>query len=981
MPTAILSLALLCAVGAEVETKAERETYLYVTSSPAGAEVLVDGQRVGTTPGLFPFKPGVRRVIVELEGHDEHGQDVTIRAGDIKRLTLRLKRRAAAGTANVKLGPGATHDAIVAWLKDPPEGWDFVELMTASHDVSSKGPQGEMAPKQASRVVLSGHGKRLEVGVFECVSREHIEQMRKSLLVTVLLSEQDGSLLTRAKLPTSDSLSCATFDKTLVTFSGDGVDPLFAARAARELGFEGKLQIPLWADLAKQRELRQQENVRLVVGKEKLTLEGRPTTWQQLPELLATIPNRLNTGLNIARTADDWDVDEWRILESRILAQCRIFGFKSSTFIGEYPLGSHGTRYVRLVIAGAQNMTVEGRKVQENSLVSELLSVPDRYRATLQFARASDAEDEMDGVAWMLTMAGLSEIATRLGYKDTAYIGDQPLGSTAPTEGGLIGVWSGHPSARVEEVHLPDADTPRAKNVLDLASGETFRFPEMGDPPDPRVVTRQGKGDLFFDDVLGCLRGAKAMRWDGERFVAFPPKKQLEDASGYELPALPCRLLITTAEKKQFDVIILSTTEHDGGIDLTYREADPAVVPIPVDPPGAAPVPPRLNEVFKLIERNYVVGIERPELAEAAIQGILEGLDEHSEYLDRAELTALREQLAQQLSGVGLAIRFDDEARELRVISPLHKMPAYRAGVRAGDTIVQIDGMPADKLPRGKELTTAVVLLRGKPGTSVTVGLKHAGFDEVEQVEIVREVIRMPAVLGDVRKPNGDWQFMLDEDRKIGYVRLSRFDLQATDQLKAALDELTSRGMKAFVLDLRNSPGGSLVQAVKVADLFVEDGVIVSVKDREGPGKKWSATKEGTLGKFPMAVLVNRDSAGAAEIVAACLQDHRRAVIVGERTYGKGTAHKILELKSGNGALKLPTALFLRPNGKNIHRFDGAEEMDVWGVLPDEQCEVVLSQEEYRQLMENRRQRDVYDPEKPANEFEDQQLQKAIERL
>jgi carboxyl-terminal processing protease len=200
--------------------------------------------------------------------------------------------------------------------------------------------------------------------------------------------------------------------------------------------------------------------------------------------------------------------------------------------------------------------------------------------------------------------------------------------------------------------------------------------------------------------------------------------------------------------------------------------------------------------------------------------------------------------------------------------------------------------------------------------------------------------------------------------------------------LKDAVEELQSKGMKAFVLDLRNNPGGRLSQAIQVADLFIEGGVIVSIKDREQPGRTWFAKREGTLAEFPMAVLVNRDTVAAAEIVAACLQDHERAIIVGERTYGKGTAHRLLELKGNAGALKLPTALFHRPNGKGIHRFDGAEAMDTWGVVPVEECEVNLSTEEYGRFIDYRRQRDVLRPDgPPGSDFRDRQLQKAIERL
>jgi carboxyl-terminal processing protease len=839
MASVILSLVLLGASEPKVEAQAERETLLYVTTSPPGAEVLVDGKQVGTTPGLFPFKPGLRRVIVDLDHHNQYKQDVTIRAGDIKRLKLRLKRHTKAKVDTLMLSPDARLDAILARLNKPPRGWEVLESKSESGDrLASAAKELGGRVDYVSIIGLSRRGKRIVVGVCHGMSGEELEGIRDEALRSAVGFSR---LIGHKPRP----LACLTYGNTILTFfAADDVAPEFLGEALRELGFAKKSQVPLWANLPKQHELRKQNRVKLVVGKERMTLEGKPTTWEELRDRLEELPDRQNTVLYIARTTDDWVISAWREVEDRIHGARRDLEFESTSFVGVHPLGSRAILSLRLVIAGKENMTFEGCKVNESELFDTLLKVPERYRTVLEIVRASGGSRRMTIQQWNNLHGHASSLALQLGFKGTTYTGERPLGSKSTTD-------------------------------------------------EPVLVDRA--------------------------------------------PIIA----------------------H--GVELEF--ANP-------------------NEALELIEQNYYVGLERPDLIEAAIRGMIEELDVHSDYISETELAALQEQVPEKLSGIGLALRFDQSTQELRVETPLTKMPAYRAGVRAGDTIVQIDGKPTSEFPQETQLQSAVTRIRGKPGTTVTIGLKRSGSDEVEQIQIVREAIRVPAIKGDARKPNGDWDFMLDDDRKIGYVRLMHFNSRCADELRGAVENLQSKGMMAFILDLRNNPGGTLAQAIQVADLFVEDGVIVSVKDRQEPGRTWFAKREGTLGEFPMAVLVNRDSVAAAEIVAACLQDRERAIIVGERTYGKGTAHRILELKDSAGALKLPTSLFLRPNGKGIHRFDGAEAMDTWGVVPDEECEVNLSTEEYARFVEYRRQRDVLRPGSPQkSDFLDRQLQKAIECL
>jgi carboxyl-terminal processing protease len=213
--------------------------------------------------------------------------------------------------------------------------------------------------------------------------------------------------------------------------------------------------------------------------------------------------------------------------------------------------------------------------------------------------------------------------------------------------------------------------------------------------------------------------------------------------------------------------------------------------------------------------------------------------------------------------------------------------------------------------------------------------------------------------LGDKRKPDDQWDWMLDSEKKIGYIRLTAFSRNTASDLEKALKDLKKQDVKGVVIDLRFNPGGLLTSAIAVADLFVADGRIVSTKGRNTIERPFDARKAGTFEGFEVAVLVNRYSASASEIVSACLQDHKKAVVVGERTWGKGSVQNVIELEQGHSALKLTTAAYMRPSGKNIHRFPNAKESDEWGVMPDKGFELKLNDTEMSELVRVRRQRDL----------------------
>jgi carboxyl-terminal processing protease len=327
-------------------------------------------------------------------------------------------------------------------------------------------------------------------------------------------------------------------------------------------------------------------------------------------------------------------------------------------------------------------------------------------------------------------------------------------------------------------------------------------------------------------------------------------------------------------------------------------------------------MPLLLDEIVRQIEQNYIREVDRNELTETAIRAIVGKLDKQSDFLGPEELVELNQQVEQRLAGIGAKLRLAPENRQVLVETPLPDSPAFKGGIRAGDRILKVDDQAVSSFPQTQELYTAVKLLKGPPGSAVTIEILHAGSDTPQQVRLVREAIQLRSVLGDRYKADNMWDYMLDEQRKIGYVRLQQVGTQSAEEMQAALTELTNNGMRALILDLRGNPGGMLFGAVAIADLFVESGPIVSVRGRSGEARVFNAKAEGTFSGFPMAVLVDRNTASAGEIIAACLQDHHRAIVVGERTFGQALVKNIIPLQDGRSALKLATAAYYRPNGK-----------------------------------------------------------------
>jgi carboxyl-terminal processing protease len=407
------------------------------------------------------------------------------------------------------------------------------------------------------------------------------------------------------------------------------------------------------------------------------------------------------------------------------------------------------------------------------------------------------------------------------------------------------------------------------------------------------------------------------------------------------------------------------------------------------------------------VRARYVTPVDEDrekKLVADMLKGGLERLDPHSTYIDPEEYKQFTKNSKGKFGGIGVHVGADPQTRgQLTVISPMPGTPAYKAGVLAGDVVLKIDGKATEQM----RLNEAVDMIQGDPGQKITLTVRHEGAAEPVELTMAREEIHVPSVLGDLRRADDParWDYMLDKTNKIGYIRITNFGETTAAEVRAAVEQLEKEGVRGLVIDLRNNPGGLLQSAVEICDLFLEKGVIVSTRGRNHEEKTWEAKPEGTLllpaDKHPMAILVNKFSASASEIVSACLQDHQRATVVGERSYGKGSVQNIIMMEHGTSALKLTTASYWRPSGKNIHRFPDRKDFeaahidpDEWGVKPDEGYEVPMKDTERYEYLVYRSDRDIVregkkeekkEPVKGEKDrktpFVDRVLQKAVERV
>jgi carboxyl-terminal processing protease len=359
----------------------------------------------------------------------------------------------------------------------------------------------------------------------------------------------------------------------------------------------------------------------------------------------------------------------------------------------------------------------------------------------------------------------------------------------------------------------------------------------------------------------------------------------------------------------------------------------------------------KFAEVVDLVQREALHEFTDEELFDDAIGGLMGSLDEHSMYFSGRDFEEFDNDLKQQFGGVGMYVDINPANDRLTVMSPIPSSPAQRAGVRSGDIIDEIDGVSTKNMTRND----AVEKMRGPIETSVTVTFLR-GDKQLERT-LTRKLIPVPSVRGDRRNEDASWKYFLEGHERIGYVHVIQFGEKTSAELAGILQKL-DKTTDALIVDLRNNTGGYMDSAIEVSDMFLDGKYkIIETRRRGGVLEDEYFTRKGcwySMNK-PVVFLVNRFSASASEIVSACLQDHGRAVVVGERTWGKGTVQNVIPIDRGRSALKLTVASYWRPSGENIDRsVSELRNSQDWGVKPNNGFEIKLTEE---QLFDNMRMR------------------------
>ena len=307
------------------------------------------------------------------------------------------------------------------------------------------------------------------------------------------------------------------------------------------------------------------------------------------------------------------------------------------------------------------------------------------------------------------------------------------------------------------------------------------------------------------------------------------------------------------------------------------------------------------GEVLEKINEEYVDEINQSESMDSAINGLLQSLDPYSAYMPPEIFNQMQTETSGEFGGLGIEVTM--ESGVVKVITPIDDTPASRAGIKAGDYIIKIKDIQV----QGKTLSEAVELMRGPIGSSIELTVRRRGEKKALTFKIIREVIEVQSVKSELLENN------------IGYIRLTSFNENSSQQIEKKIDDLENdENIKAYILDLRNNPGGLLSQAIKISDFFLDEGEIVSTKGRiKSENRKWFAKKGDITKGKTLLVLINYGSASAAEIVAGALKDHKRAIVLGENSYGKGSVQSIIPLKN-NGAVRLTVAKYYLPSGKSI---------------------------------------------------------------
>jgi len=390
------------------------------------------------------------------------------------------------------------------------------------------------------------------------------------------------------------------------------------------------------------------------------------------------------------------------------------------------------------------------------------------------------------------------------------------------------------------------------------------------------------------------------------------------------------------------------------------------------------------------IGETYVDPVSDSDLKNAAFEGMLESLDPYSSYVSEEKLQRFNSVFEQRFAGLGVQVEGPPSRPTITVIATLFNSPAYRAGLLPGDSILQIDGVDI------RNLETAEVSKRisGAVGTQVRLGIERSGMPL--EISATREFIDVESVTGDRRRADGSWDFQLQIDPRIAYLHPNIFGEKTAQEIERALESLRGK-IDAVILDLRDNGGGLLQSAVEICDLFLEDGLIVSTQGRGKITLESLDAMPGTVVPMnaPIALIINQNSASASEVVAACLKDRKRAIVVGQRSFGKGNVQSVIPVEGGTAAIRFTTAYYFPPSGQRIHKRPKDTDADQWGVLPSPGAEVALTEEQLEQATQRMRRRgdplrNGTQPHSPLSTNEDPedeqlkndlQLSKAIELL
>jgi carboxyl-terminal processing protease len=560
----------------------------------------------------------------------------------------------------------------------------------------------------------------------------------------------------------------------------------------------------------------------------------------------------------------------------------------------------------------------------------------------------------------------------------------------------------------------------------------------------PSVAPTAEKRLERFKDIAGKAGVAKDIVAEGERFLSRMPRVKYQQALRKEYQKLAdgsvkvpdflkerdriedeTRLPRGEAEQyaKGIQAAFVTMGERyfreknfgelaAGGIEGLYQFADE---PIPADLAARLATAgtlkkPQITELLadarqalhrrEDLDRREVKDLGGTQIIHPAEEATLKfiftrNLDRYSHYVDAESVRKFLADTSGQFKGIGIQIRRDPVRDLLQVVTPIKDSPAYKAGVKTGDWIVKVtrevdsDGNalaePEIIAGKGLPLDEAVKKIVGKPGTKVRVSFEREGESNPVEFELTRASIVTESLFGVKRNADDSWDFMLDPAKKIGYARIGSFTDTTHIELRKAINALKKQGMKGFILDLRFCPGGKLNTALQIGDMFINDEMIVGIRYRGKEEIKEMGKRFGSELDFPMAVLVNRHSASASELVSACWQDHKRVTVVGDRSFGKGTVVTYSYFEPTGGVLNLTTATFWRPSGKNLEKImtSGKEDED-WGVKPD--ILVKLGRHDETDLFEHLRKqeiiprRDAPQKEAPAA-FRDLQLERAADAV